>query len=379
MAGHCDLECVVIASAQQLAFLKPLLYAITVIGDPSTDLVYVFAAAYWLAATRHQMATALHLLAVAVTADYLNNVAKYLLRGERPFWMDDRFMQVDLTCETGYGNPSGHVMVTAAVWGFLCLRTHSPVLVAWSVLLLLLVGVSRVYLAAHYPHQVLLGLVVGGGLAYRQHRHAAARAPPASPTAVPLPAVAQPAAPWPQGPRPFLDVAYWVERGPTFTWAALSVAVALYICEFLMLGVLDLNPLGSLPKARAACKAGEKGLGATTTPFQGLARDVAFVGTLSILHAKMPMAKDGTSSQGSRSKYGVGAALTTGFAGLVALKLMSPWAAAPPSCRGWLNADVCDCVSSVVLYTGYATVIAVHKRSTSSWIGCGIGGCKSTD
>lgn len=34
--------------------------------------------------------------------------------------------QVDLTCETGYGNPSGHVMVTAAVWGFLCLRLALP-------------------------------------------------------------------------------------------------------------------------------------------------------------------------------------------------------------------------------------------------------------
>ena len=80
------------------------------------------------------------------------------------------------------GCPSGHVMVTAAVWfvmmsalaNHIQSRGHNPAnsvtdserfmgRLPWLFLVVLTTGisVSRVYIATHFPHQVLLGAVIG--------------------------------------------------------------------------------------------------------------------------------------------------------------------------------------------------------------------------
>lgn len=55
-----------------------------------------------------------------------------ILQGERPYWwvfqnqeylqvrfIPEEIKQFSLTCETGPGSPSGHVMVSASVWYFM--------------------------------------------------------------------------------------------------------------------------------------------------------------------------------------------------------------------------------------------------------------------
>ncbi|KAL0984185.1 hypothetical protein UPYG_G00138250 [Umbra pygmaea] len=127
------------------------------------------------------------LIWVAVIGDWLNLVLKWVLFGERPYWWvhDTRFYGTDaapalkqfpITCETGPGSPSGHAMGSAAV-GYV--MTTAVLAVAekrfpsllyrflavglWTLLCLLelLVGMSRVYMAAHFPHQVLCGVIAG--------------------------------------------------------------------------------------------------------------------------------------------------------------------------------------------------------------------------
>lgn len=103
--------------------------------------------------------------------------------------------QFPVTCELGAGSPSGHAMVTATVWYILIdaylrgeinffnpnpapkaqnqqQQQRRPVelnlgdkvaKLTWSMytIILLLVSLSRVYLACHFPHQCLCGAILG--------------------------------------------------------------------------------------------------------------------------------------------------------------------------------------------------------------------------
>lgn len=132
--------------------------------------------------------TALRLIWVAVIGDWLNLVLKWVLFGERPYWWvhETRFYetgpvpslkQFPITCETGPGSPSGHAMGAAGVWYVmvtallsLALEKQCPLLLyrflqmgLWALmgLIELIVCMSRVYMAAHFPHQVIAGVFTG--------------------------------------------------------------------------------------------------------------------------------------------------------------------------------------------------------------------------
>ncbi|KAM8946650.1 glucose-6-phosphatase catalytic subunit 1-like [Pelodytes ibericus] len=129
------------------------------------------------------------LIWVAVIGDWLNLVFKWILFGQRPYWWvhdTDYYnnistpiiQQFPVTCETGPGSPSGHamgsagvyyVMVTSLLTIFLkkkqsltfknrCLQAF---LWAGFWVIQACVCLSRVFLAAHFPHQVISGVISG--------------------------------------------------------------------------------------------------------------------------------------------------------------------------------------------------------------------------
>lgn len=148
------------------------------IGDPKAAFLLVFPFTYFFSKR-----AGVTVLWVAAVSEWLNLVFKWMLFGERPFWWigesrlfvnkQPRVHQVSSTCETGPGSPSGHAMVSAAVWwvvvsslgSFLYSRTHSLVLSAAPYLLyvvmLVTVGISRIFILAHFPHQVVAGSFTG--------------------------------------------------------------------------------------------------------------------------------------------------------------------------------------------------------------------------
>ncbi|XP_030611600.1 glucose-6-phosphatase 3 [Archocentrus centrarchus] len=151
---------------------------VTHVGDPKAAFLLVFPFTYFISRR-----AGVAVLWVAAISEWLNLVLKWLLFGERPFWWigksglfvnkQPNIRQFPSTCETGPGSPSGHAMVTAAVWwvvvsslgSFLYSRTHSVVLSAAPylvyVVMLVAVGISRVFILAHFPHQVVAGSITG--------------------------------------------------------------------------------------------------------------------------------------------------------------------------------------------------------------------------
>lgn len=133
------------------------------------------------------------LMWVTIIAEWSNQVLKWMLHGERPYWWVHEtdvynrtghgtapsIRQYSLTCETGPGSPSGHAMVSAAIWyiilDFAMRRTGCAQQMgkAWAcsfhwcayTALLCVVSLSRVYIAAHFPHQCLMGMAIGCCLA----------------------------------------------------------------------------------------------------------------------------------------------------------------------------------------------------------------------
>ncbi|GFY78045.1 glucose-6-phosphatase [Trichonephila inaurata madagascariensis] len=124
------------------------------------------------------------LMWVVVTAEWMNHLLKWLLHGERPYWWVHEadvyngkgipvpnIYQFSLTCETGPGSPSGHSQITAAVWYVIFdsfLEKYHAIVekdghirkLCWLAYFFLLatIGASRIFIAAHFPHQCLFGM-----------------------------------------------------------------------------------------------------------------------------------------------------------------------------------------------------------------------------
>lgn len=91
----------------------------------------------------------------------LNLILKNIVQRPRP-------TEYRLIDETGYSFPSGHSMASAAFYGFLIYLIYKKVknkklkitlMIALSILILL-IGISRIYLGVHYTSDVLAGFCI---------------------------------------------------------------------------------------------------------------------------------------------------------------------------------------------------------------------------
>ena len=92
----------------------------------------------------------------------LNYILKLIFSRTRP-------IDINIITETGYSFPSGHAMISLAIYGFLAYLLwesdykYKKIGVSLLVLLIVLIGISRIYLGVHYTSDVIAGFIVSLG------------------------------------------------------------------------------------------------------------------------------------------------------------------------------------------------------------------------
>jgi membrane-associated phospholipid phosphatase len=134
-------------------FLTGLFKGITFLGDEEFYLL-LFPLIFWCLDTRFGAKLVYVLLASGLT----NYGLKDLFTQPRPFILQPG---INLIEATGYGLPSGHSQSAAVIWGILAFRLKKAWCWIVAVSLMILIGVSRIYLGVHFPTDVLAGWAVG--------------------------------------------------------------------------------------------------------------------------------------------------------------------------------------------------------------------------
>ncbi|XP_007888067.1 glucose-6-phosphatase 2 isoform X2 [Callorhinchus milii] len=173
---------------------QDFLYFMSAVGDPRNIFSVYFP--LWVQLSQN---LGIKMIWVAVIGDWFNLIFKWILFGHRPYWWvretqfysnlsAPQLQQFPITCETGPGSPSGHAMGSSCVWYVMITavlsysrltkeKSQSIVYwLVWSILWLVFwiiqisVCASRVFVATHFPHQVVLG-VIGGILVAEVFEH----------------------------------------------------------------------------------------------------------------------------------------------------------------------------------------------------------------
>ncbi len=135
---------------------------VSFLGEPIVVLV-IAGSGYISAVQKHQkpIQTA---FVYAVVAFLLSTILKYILRRARPDNLDIRTLGI-----RSYSFPSGHAFGTVVFYGLFSYLDLKYLTHPWNWLISLglwiivvLIGISRVYLKFHYPSDVLAGWLLGG-------------------------------------------------------------------------------------------------------------------------------------------------------------------------------------------------------------------------
>jgi membrane-associated phospholipid phosphatase len=97
-----------------------------------------------------------NLLIVYVASNFVNYYAKSIIGKARPpesNWL--------LISASHLSTPSGHAQSSSVVWGYLALKSRNITMWILSLIIILLVGLSRIYLGVHWFGDVLIGWFFG--------------------------------------------------------------------------------------------------------------------------------------------------------------------------------------------------------------------------
>lgn len=96
---------------------------------------------------------------ILVTSSAFNYLGKLIFAGPRPYWASSHVRA--LWAETSFGLPSGHAQNAMSVWGIIAASRRQAWAWVAAILLIFLIGFSRIYLGAHFPHDVIIGWIFG--------------------------------------------------------------------------------------------------------------------------------------------------------------------------------------------------------------------------
>ncbi|WP_416668670.1 phosphatase PAP2 family protein [Egbenema bharatensis] len=155
MDGLWDINLPLTEVMQSLGWLELPMRVITWLGSELFFLLFV-ALVYWCVNSRLGIQIALILL----LSTSLNSVLKLTFASPRPIW----FMTPveGSVAAASFGLPSAHAQNAVAVWGLIAQRQRYLWIKILALLLMVLIGLSRLYLNVHFFIDILTGWMVGG-------------------------------------------------------------------------------------------------------------------------------------------------------------------------------------------------------------------------
>lgn len=97
---------------------------------------------------------------ILLTSASINSILKVAIGLPRPYWVSDKVKA--LAEGSSFGLPSGHSQNALAVWGRLAAAMGRRWVTLALAALILLISTSRIFLAVHFPTDVLGGWLAGG-------------------------------------------------------------------------------------------------------------------------------------------------------------------------------------------------------------------------
>ena len=139
------------------SFLNVFFEGITLLGEET--LIILLVVALWFAVDKK---LAQQVFFVTATSLSVNGIIKNFAQVPRPFTKGISCVRVDTA--TGYSFPSGHTQGFATWSSFFAIKVKKIWLSVLVGVLITLVAVSRLYLGAHYPSDVIVAVVLGVSL-----------------------------------------------------------------------------------------------------------------------------------------------------------------------------------------------------------------------
>jgi len=97
-------------------------------------------------------------LMVLLSTDIIGMGLKHLFCQPRPYWIGD---VKHFGVEMSYGIPSTHASDSLSVWAYVSYQMKKQWLWVISILIILLISFSRLYLGVHFPHDLVFGWLIG--------------------------------------------------------------------------------------------------------------------------------------------------------------------------------------------------------------------------
>ncbi len=99
-----------------------------------------------------------------LASNMVNTFFKFLFRTPRPYWFSDSVK--NHIHESSFGLPSGHAQIAASIWGWLAVEVKKRWFTVLMLVLIFLIGVSRLVLGVHFFGDVLVGWFLGALLVW---------------------------------------------------------------------------------------------------------------------------------------------------------------------------------------------------------------------
>ena len=142
-------------------FLNTLGQVITMFGE-NFLLIAISVFIYWNIRKRDGFVIVMSLL----NSLTVMGVAKAIVRFPRPWLVIDNLETVRQNTATGYSFPSGHTTGAASAYSSIAVSFRKRWLSVLCAVMILLVGLSRMYLCVHWPMDVVGGILIGCGVTF---------------------------------------------------------------------------------------------------------------------------------------------------------------------------------------------------------------------